>query len=101
MTEPVLLITAEEGDDLIVAFAIEGSEPGEIKNLILLRTPKYEIFLDEHERGIDVSRDHRPNADSELLRRIRVAPEAVGLNQEELYTVCTKNPAKVVGLELQ
>jgi len=27
--------------------------------------------------------------------------EAFGLNEEELYTVCTTNPAKVVGLTLQ
>jgi hypothetical protein len=26
--------------------------------------------------------------------------EAFGLNQDELYTVCTRNPARVVGLEL-
>jgi len=31
---------------------------------------------------------------------VRGYMEAFGLNQDELYTVCTKNPAKVVGLEL-
>lgn len=46
------------------------------------------------------ARGRTANADSEFLRRIRVAPEAFGSNEEELYTVCTKNPAKVVGLEL-
>ncbi|HEY1232730.1 MAG TPA: DUF6282 family protein [Candidatus Binatia bacterium] len=36
----------------------------------------------------------------EAMRLVRGYMEAFGLNQDELYTVCTKNPAKVVGLEL-
>jgi hypothetical protein len=36
----------------------------------------------------------------EAMRLVRGYMEAFGLNQEELYTVCTKNPAKVVGLAL-
>ena len=34
------------------------------------------------------------------MRLVRGYMEAFGLNQDELYTVCTKNPAKVVGLAL-
>jgi hypothetical protein len=34
------------------------------------------------------------------MRLVRGYMEAFGLNKDELYTVCTKNPAKVVGLEL-
>jgi len=37
----------------------------------------------------------------EAMRLVRGYMEAFGLNQEELYTVCTKNPAKVVGLGMQ
>jgi hypothetical protein len=36
----------------------------------------------------------------EAMRLVRGYMEAFGLSQDELYTVCTKNPAKVVGLEL-
>jgi len=36
----------------------------------------------------------------EALRLIRAYMEAFGLTQEELYTVCTLNPARVVGLKL-
>ena len=36
----------------------------------------------------------------EAMRLVRGYMEAFGLSQEELYTVCTRNPAKVVGLEL-
>src|SRR5215468_10557307 len=37
----------------------------------------------------------------EAMRLVRGYMEAFGLNQDELYTVCTRNPAEVVGLELQ
>jgi len=37
----------------------------------------------------------------EAMRLVRGYMEAFGLNQDELYTVCTRNPAKVVGMELQ
>ena len=40
---------------MIVSFAIEDEKPVYVKSLILLRTPKYEPFLLEHERGVDVS----------------------------------------------
>jgi hypothetical protein len=36
----------------------------------------------------------------EAMRLVRGYMEAFGLNQDELYTVCTRNPAKVVGLQL-
>jgi len=36
----------------------------------------------------------------EAMRLARAYMEAFGLNREELYTVCTRNPARVVGLKL-
>ena len=36
----------------------------------------------------------------EALRLIRGYMEAFGLTQDELYTVCTRNPANVVGMQL-
>jgi hypothetical protein len=36
----------------------------------------------------------------EAMRLVRGYMEAFGLNQDELYTLCTRNPAKVVGLAL-
>ena len=35
------------------------------------------------------------------MRLVRGYMEAFGLSQDELYTVCTRNPARVVGLALQ
>ena len=54
--EVVAFITIEEGDDLIVSFAIADEEPGEIVSLTLLRTPTYEFILPTDERGVSVWR---------------------------------------------
>ena len=37
----------------------------------------------------------------EAMRLVRSYMEAFGLTQDEIYTVCTRNPAKVVGLPLK
>ena len=52
MSMHVLFLTTEDGDDLIVSFAL--GEHAE-KSLTLLRTPKYEYILPEEERGVSVS----------------------------------------------
>jgi len=77
--ERVLFMNSREGDDLIVSFAIEDSEPDEIKNLILLRTPKYESVFKDHERGVSVSYDEQPDseADEDLLIRISIVQNMV------------------------
>lgn len=53
--EAVSFMTIESGTDLIVSYVIDGDEPGEVISLILHRTPKFEIFLDESEIGVHVS----------------------------------------------
>ena len=75
--ERVAFITTEEGDDLIVSFAIEDEEPGEVKSLILMRTPKYEFVFYDHERGVNVSHEDFPERGDELLRRIRLSSDVV------------------------
>ena len=50
--DDLTFITNEEGDDLIVSFAIPIDDVGNVKSPILLRTPKYEFALEESERGI-------------------------------------------------
>lgn len=71
--EAVSFITTEDGDDLIVSFAIEDDEPGEIVSLILLRTPKYESLLADDERGVSVSHEVDFDDEEQYLRRIRLA----------------------------
>lgn len=75
--ERVSFIRTEEADDLIVAFAIEDAEPSEVKSLILLRTPKYEFVLEDHERGVSVSHDDQPEVEDDMLRRISLASDVV------------------------
>jgi hypothetical protein len=77
--ERVLLMNNQEGDDLIVSFAIEDTEPEETKSLILLRTPKYESVFEDHERGVSVSYDEQPDseADEDLLIRISIVQNMV------------------------
>jgi hypothetical protein len=97
--EPVAFITTEEGDDLIVSFAISGSAPGSVLSLTLLRTPKYEFVLLPDERGVNVSHESFPEEDGELLQRIRMAPPAVTIE-----TTCRRyelDVSKVDPRELQ
>jgi hypothetical protein len=70
--EPVSFITTEADDDLVVAFAISLSDPGEIASLILQRTPKFEFLLLPEERGLVVSHEAFPDEDRELATRIVV-----------------------------
>jgi hypothetical protein len=56
--ELLAFITAQTGDDLIISFAVcQPDDPTDIESLTILRTPKYEAFLDEWEGGASVSFD--------------------------------------------
>ncbi|MFB0552090.1 MAG: hypothetical protein ACETWQ_02145 [Phycisphaerae bacterium] len=59
--ENASFITNEDGDDLIVSFAIPADEFGDVKSLTLLRTLKYEFIMDESERGVNVSFEDFPD----------------------------------------
>ncbi len=68
--ELVAFITAQEGDDLIISFAIcKQDDPTDIESLTILRTPKYEALLDEWERGAAVSFDRDLEGDERVLLR--------------------------------
>jgi hypothetical protein len=69
----------QEGDDLIVSFAIEDPEAEEIKSLILLRSPNYEFVFEDHERGVSVSYGEQPDseADEDLLIKICIVQNMV------------------------
>jgi hypothetical protein len=76
--EFVAFITVQTGDDLIVSFAVcEPEDPADIESLFILRTPKYESFLEEWERGASVSFDRDRKGDDEvvLLREVFYAPD--------------------------
>lgn len=61
----VSFITTEEEDDLIVAFAIPVSDQGYVSSLILLRAPEFEHFLDENERGVNVSYENQVDTEDD------------------------------------
>lgn len=64
--QPILVpfISTEHGDDLIVSFPL-GLDFD--TSLILLRSPKYEQFLYEQERGVSVSTGDADEDEDELL----------------------------------
>jgi hypothetical protein len=69
--ETVAFISTENGDDLIVSFAvIDPADPTEIESLTLLRTPKYEHLLADCERGVSVSFERYVEDDEELLEEL-------------------------------
>jgi len=75
--ENASFITIEDGDDLIVSFAIPLGEPGDVKSLTLLRTPKYEFILDESERGVTVSFDDFADDENEVVKQVVVEGDVV------------------------
>jgi hypothetical protein len=72
-------ITTEAGDDLILAFAVQDpDDPSSIKSLTLIRTPKYEFILEDHERGVSVSFERGVDDEDDFLRRFEyVEAEAI------------------------
>lgn len=71
MTAPtpikVLFISTEDGDDLLVSFALG---PAAQTSLTLLRTPKFESLLPEEERGVSVGTGSTGDAERELLQEL-------------------------------
>jgi hypothetical protein len=83
--ELVAFITAQTGDDLVISFAVcKPDDPTDIESLTILRTPKYEAFLDEWERGASVSFDRDLEGDERVLLR-----EVVYASDDKCITLCT------------
>jgi hypothetical protein len=75
--ELVAFITVETGEDLVLSFAVgKPDDPADIESLTVLRTPKYEVFLEEWERGASVSFQRDTEGDEiVLLREVFYAPD--------------------------
>jgi hypothetical protein len=83
--ELVAFMSNEMGDDLIVSFAVcPPDDPSQIESLTILRTPKYEGFLYEWERGAAVSFEREKPTDERVLLR-----EVVYVPAEKRVTVRT------------
>jgi hypothetical protein len=86
--ERVAFMTNESGDDLIVSFALSQGEPGEVRSLILQRTPKYEFLFDETERGVSFSDEARWEEEDDWVRSIDFSREVVRIEtQYHEYTL--------------
>jgi len=68
MAEYVPVLYVEDSDDLIVSFGL-GEQAA--TSLTLLRTPKYEPFLFEEERGVSVGIGDSDTEDRELLVSVK------------------------------
>ena len=75
--ELVAFITVQRGEDLVISFAVcKPDDPADIESLTILRTPKYEFFLEEWERGASVSFHRDLEGDeTELLREVFYAAD--------------------------
>jgi len=90
----VSFITTEDGDDLIVSFAIPGPDLFDVKSLTLLRTPKYEFILLDAERGVNVSYDDFPDDEDDYLEKIEIGRDVVRLvTRHRRYTLDVRHVA--------
>lgn len=80
--ENAWFITNEDGDDLIVSFAIPIDDSGNVKSLTLLRTAKYEFALEEFERGVKVSCEAFPNDRNEFLEKLTIEGDMVTITTD-------------------
>ncbi|MCX5885856.1 MAG: hypothetical protein NT096_08110 [Proteobacteria bacterium] len=84
-------IHTEDGDDLIVSFAITGDDPIDpagVKSLTLVRTPKFESLLSDDERGVTVSYDDFPDDEYDLLTGIVLENQCFSIRtQNHEYTL--------------
>ena len=71
----------DDGIDLILSFAVYDSDPGDIESIILMRTPSYETFLEDYERGVSVS--FKNIEDSFRLKSVELGDGIVEISDEE------------------
>jgi len=99
MLNASFITNEDDGTDLIVSFAIPVDEFGDVKSLTLLRTPKYEIFLNESERGVNVSFEDFPDGRFESLKKLVIESNLVTVTTD--YGTYTVNIEDVDQTEIQ
>ena len=76
--EIVSFISIEDDPpDLIISFALWEADLDDIRSLILMRTPEYEVFLYESERGVKVSDEAWLNEEDDMLKKIEFGDDLV------------------------
>ena len=97
--ENASFVTNQEGDHLVVSFAIPRGAYGNVHSLTLLRTPKYERVLDESERGVKVSFEDFSDDRHELLKKLTIEDNVVTITTD--YGTHTVNIEDVDQTEIQ
>lgn len=88
MADYVPFLSVEDSDDLIVSFGL-GEQAA--TSLTLLRTPKYEPFLFEEERGVSVGTGDSDTEHRELLVSVKWSERTVQIESTiRLYTLDIK-----------
>lgn len=88
--ETVAFISIEDDPpDLILSFAVWQPEVDDVQSLVLMRTPEYEVLLDQSERGVTVSYEDWPDSEDEKLKKIQFGDDLVRIittdHQLDLY----------------
>ncbi len=96
MNEYVRFLSVEDGDDLVVAFAL--GEDGE-GCLTLIRTPKYEDLLLEEDRGVYVGHGTSDDLQNEFLMSVHWGENLVRI--ESTKQVYSLNIGAVDPMEIQ
>ena len=67
----------DDSPDLIISFALWEADLDDIRSLIFMRTPEYEVFLYESERGVKVSDEAWLNEEDDMLKKIEFSDDLV------------------------
>jgi hypothetical protein len=67
----------DDSPDLILSFALWQADLDDIRSLILMQTPEYEVFLYESERGVRVSDEAWLNEKDDMLKKIEFGDDLV------------------------
>ena len=76
--ETVSFIDIEDDPpDLIISFAVWQPELDDIRSIILMRTPEFELLLDESERGVAVSDEIWTSDEEDRLNKVELIDNIV------------------------
>jgi len=67
----------DDPPDLILSFAVWQPELDDIRSIILMRTPEFELLLDANERGVTVSDEAWLDSEDDMLCKIELGENLV------------------------
>ena len=67
----------DDPPDLILSFAVWQPELDDIRSIILMRTPEFELLLDANERGVTVSDEAWLDGEDDMLSKIELGDNLV------------------------